>query len=157
MKHKFLAACLVLNATFLVSGCSTFYSAPTPTPSETAEPTETATATATPTPTPTEEPALNKVEIGIIDSSAYIDNGYVEVVAEALQVLEDDGKCTLTLTQGSIVRVVSVSAGQNVNSTVCASMQVPLSKFKGADISFSVEYVSSNSAGRSTTGIIKIQ
>lgn len=97
------------------------------------------------------------VEIGIIDSSAYIDNGYVEVVAEALQVLEDDGKCTLTLTQGKTVQKVTVSAVQNVTSTVCSSMQVPISNFKASDISYSVKYVSSKSAGTSASGIIKIQ
>jgi hypothetical protein len=128
-----------------------FYPTPTPTPTETVEPTE------TPTPTPTEEPGLNKVEIGIIDSSAYIDNGYVEVVAEAMQVLEDDGKCTLTLTQGNTVQKVTVAAVQNVTSTVCASMQVPISNFKAADIAYSVKYVSSKSAGTSASGIIKIQ
>lgn len=151
MKHKFLAAGLALSVTVLVSGCSMFYPTPTPTPTDTVEPTE------TPTPTPTEEPGLKKVEIGIIDSSAYIDNGYVEVVAEALQVLEDDGKCTLTLTQGKTVQKVTVSAVQNVTSTVCSSMQVPISNFKASDISYSVKYVSSKSAGTSASGIIKIQ
>ena len=151
MKRKVLAASLAISVTLLVSGCSMFYPTPTPTPTETVEPTE------TPTPTPTEEPGLTKVQIGIIDSSAYLDNGYVEVVAEAMEVLEDDGKCTLTLTQGNTVQKVTVGAVQNVTSTVCASMQVPISNFKAADISYSVKYVSSKSAGTSASGTIKIQ
>ena len=151
MKHKYSLAGLALIGALTLSGCSIFY------PNQVPTPTPTATKTETPTPTPTVDPSLNKVDINIIDSSAYIDNGYVEVVAEALKVLEDDGKCTLTLTQGKTVQTVSVDAVQNVNSTVCASMQVPLSKFKATDISYSVTYVSSKSTGTSASGTIKIQ
>lgn len=151
MKHKYLLAGLGLFATLTLSGCSLFY--PNPTPTSTATPTK----TPTPTPTPTVEPGITKVEIGILDSSAYLDNGYVEVVAEALKVLEDDGKCTLTLTQGKTVQKVTVSAVQNVNTTVCAAMQVPISNFKVADITYSVTYVSSKSTGTSAPGTIQIQ
>lgn len=151
MKHKFLIAGVGLFAALTLSGCSMFYPNPTPTATVTPTPTE------TPTPTPTVDPDLTKVEIGIIDSSAFIDNGYVEVVAEALKVLEDDGKCTLTLTQGKTVQTVTVGAVQNVNSTVCASMQVPLSNFKAANINYSVTYVSSKSTGTSASGTIQIQ
>ena len=142
---------MALIGALTLSGCSIFY------PNQVPTPTPTPTKTETPTPTPTVDPSLNKVDINIIDSSAYIDNGYVEVVAEALKVLEDDGKCTLTLTQGKTVQTVSVDAVQNENSTVCASMQVPLSKFKATDISYSVTYVSSKSTGTSASGTIKIQ
>ena len=151
MKHKFLIAGVGLCAALTLSGCSMFYPNPTPTATVTPTPTE------TPTPTPTVDPDLTKVEIGIIDSSAYLDNGYVEVVAEALKVLEDDGKCTLTLTQGKTVQTVTVSAVQNVNTTVCAAMQVPISNFKAADIGYSVTYVSSKSTGTSARGTIQIQ
>ena len=153
MKHKYLIAGVSLFAALALGGCSIFY--PNPTPTQTVTPTP--TPTETPKPTPTIEPGLTKVEIGIIDSSAYLDNGYVEVVAEALKVLEDDGKCTLTLTQAKTVQKVTVSAVQNVNSTVCSAMQVPISNFKAADISYSVTYVSSKSTGTSASGIIKIQ
>ncbi|MEN9604310.1 MAG: hypothetical protein RL545_999 [Actinomycetota bacterium] len=151
MKHKYSIAGVALFAALTLSGCSMFYPTQTPTA------THTKTPTPTPTPTPTVDPGLNKVDIGIIDSSAYIDNGYVEVVAEALKVLEDDGKCTLTLTQGKTVQTVTVDAVQNVNSTVCASMQVPLSNFKASAIGYSVTYVSSKSTGTSASGTIQIQ
>lgn len=151
MKHKLLIAGIGLFASLTLSGCSIFYPTPTPKPTATETPTE------TPKPTPTVDPGLNKVEIGIIDSSAYLDNGYVEVVAEALKVLEDDGKCTLTLTQGKTVQKVTVSAVENVNTTVCAAMQVPISNFKAADIAYSVTYTSSKSAGTSEPGTIQIQ
>jgi hypothetical protein len=151
MKHKYSIAGVALFAALTLSGCSMFYPTPTPTPTPTVTPTE------TPTPTPTVDPGLAKVEIGIIDSSAYLDNGYVEVVAEALKVLEDDGKCTLTLTQGKTVQTVTVAAVQNVNSTACAAMQVPISNFKATDITYSVTYTSSKSTGTSASGTIKIQ
>ena len=151
MKHKLLIAGVGLFAALTLSGCSVFYPNPTPTPTVTPTPTE------TPTPTPTVDPGLTKVDIGIIDSSAYLDNGYVEVVAEALKVLEDDGKCTLTLTQGKTIQKVTVAAVQNVNTTVCAAMQVPISNFKAADIGYSVTYVSSKSTGTSAPGTIQIQ
>ncbi len=153
MKYQKIIAGLSIFAALSLSGCSIFYPTPTPTPT----PTHTLEPVPTPTPTPTEDPSLNKVEIGIIDASAFIDNGYVEVVAEALKVLEDDGKCTLTLTQGNTTQKVTVSAVQNVNSTVCASMQVPLSNFKATDITYSVTYVSSKSTGTSKSGTIQIQ
>ncbi len=151
MKHKYSIAGVALFAALTLSGCSMFYPNPTPKPTPTVTPTE------TPTPTPTVDPGLAKVDIGIIDSSAYLDNGYVEVVAEALKVLEDDGKCTLTLTQGKTVQTVTVDAVQNVNSTVCASMQVPISNFKATDIKYSVTYLSSKSSGTSASGTIQIQ
>ncbi len=153
MKQKYLVGAIALVATFVLSGCSLFY----PTPTHTATPTPTKTATPTPTPTPTIDPSLNKVKINIIDSSAFMANGYVEVVAEAENVLEDGGQCTLTLTQGSAVQKVTVSAVQNVTTTVCASMQIPLSNFKAADINYTVTYVSPKSAGVSEPGTIQIQ
>lgn len=153
MKHKILLAGFGIFASLSLSGCSMFYPNPVPTPTHTIEPTK----TPTPTPTPTPDPSLKQIKVGIIDSSAYIDNGYVEVVAEAQGVLEDDGKCILTLTQGDIKQVITVTAVQNVNSTVCASMQSPLSNFKTAPINFSVQYISSKSTGTSATGSIQIQ
>jgi hypothetical protein len=155
MSQKYFVAGVGIVVTLALSGCSLFYPNSTPTP----EPTKTATATPTsePTPEPTIEPSLSKVEIGIIDSSAFIDNGYVEVVAEALNVLEDDGKCTLTLTQGKTIQKVTVSAVQNVRSTVCTSMQVPIKNFKATNIDYSVTYVSSKSEGTSEPGTIQIQ
>lgn len=153
MKPKIWIAGIGVFAALTLSGCSMFY--PNPKPTQTATPTP--TKTPTPTPTKTVDPGLNKVDIHIIDSSAFVDNGYVEVVAEATKVLEDDGKCTLTLTQGKTVQTITVGAVQNVNTTVCNEMHVPLSNFKAADINFSVTYVSSKSTGTSQTGTIQVQ
>lgn len=153
MKHKMLFAGVAVFATLTLSGCSMFYPNPAPTPTKTKTPTE----TPTPTPTKTPDPGLDKVKIRIIDSSAFVDNGYVDVVAEALDVLEDDGKCTLTLTQGKTVQTITVGAVQNVNTTVCHEMHVPLSNFKTAPINYSVTYISSTSTGTSETGTVQIQ
>mgnify|MGYP000331809542 FL=1 len=153
MKHKSLLVGIGVFTALTLSGCSMFYPNPTPTPT----PTKTATETPTPTPTETPDPGLNKIDIRIIDASAFIDNGYVDVVAEALNVLEDDGKCTLTLTQGKSVQTITVKSVQNVNTTVCNEMHVPLSNFKSADIKYSVTYVSSKSTGTSETGTLQIQ
>lgn len=157
MRQKYLVAAVCILVSLALSGCSFFYPNSTPTPKPT--PTKTSTETPKPTPTtePTVDPKLSKVEIGIIDSSAFIDNGYIEVVAEALNVLEDDGKCTLTLTQGKTIQKVTVSAVQNVSSTVCPSMQVPIKNFKATNIDYSVTYVSSKSEGTSEPGTIQIQ
>lgn len=149
--HKSLLAGFGVLAALTLSGCSMFYPNPTPAP------TATKTPTPTPTPTKTPDPSLDKVTIHIIDSSAFIDNGYVDIVAEAMDVLEDDGKCTLKLTQGKTVQTITVGATQNVTTTVCNEMHVPLSNFKASDISFSVTYVSSKSTGTSETGTVQIQ
>ena len=153
MKHKSLLSVLGVFAAITLSGCSMFYPNPTPTPTATKTPTQKPTST----PTPTPDPGLTKVKIHIIDSSAFVDNGYVDIVAEALNVLEDDGKCTLTLTQGKTSQTITVGAVQNVNTTVCNEMHVPLSNFKAADINYSVTYVSSKSTGTSETGTVQIQ
>ena len=155
IKHKKLVAGIGVFAALTLSGCSMFYPNPKPTATET--PTPTKTPTPTPTPTKTPDPSLDKVKIRIIDSSAFVDNGYVDVVAEALGILEDDGKCTLTLTQGKTVQTVTVGSVQNVNTTVCNEMHVPLSNFKAADITYSVTYISSKSTGTSETGTIQVQ
>lgn len=155
MSQKYFVAGIGILVSLTLSGCSVFYpnSTPKPTPTKTS----TTEPTPSPTPEPTVEPKLSKVEIAIIDSSAFLDNGYVEVVAEALNVLEDDGKCTLTLTQGKTVQKVTVSAVQNVRSTVCTAIQVPIKNFKATNIDYSVTYVSSKSEGTSEPGTIQIQ
>lgn len=153
MKHKSLLVGIAVFAALTLSGCSMFYPNPTPTPT----PTKTATETPTPTPTETPDPGLNKIDVRIIDASAFIDNGYVDVVAEALNVLEDDGKCTLTLSQGKSVQKITVAAVQNVNTTVCNEMHISLSNFKTTAINYSVTYSSSKSIGTSESGTVEIQ
>ena len=153
MKHKLLTAGIALAATVAFSACSMFY--PNQTPTET--PTPTQTATETPTPTPTIDPNLKPVEINIIDASAFKENGTVDVIAEALGIMEDDGKCTLVVSQGSASETVTVNAESNVTSTQCFPMSIPLTGFKSGNLSYTVTYVSDASAGVSSTGTISIQ
>ncbi len=153
MKHKIITAGLTLALTAALAGCSIFYpnSEPTPTP------TPTQTETPTPTPTPTVDPNLKKVEINIRDASAFKDNGTVDVIAEALDIMEDDGRCTLVVSQGSISETVTVNAEINVTSTQCFPMSVPLTSFKDGNLKFTVTYLSDKSTGVFANGTIAIQ
>lgn len=153
MKHKLLTAGVTLVVSVTLAGCSIFYPNPTPNPT----PTDTPTPTVTPTPTPTVDPNLNKVEINVIDASAFRGNGTVDVIAEALAILEDDGKCTLVVKQGAVSQTVTVSAESNVNSTQCFPMSIPLTGFKDGNLSYTVSYLSDASAGSTSSGTITIQ
>jgi hypothetical protein len=143
MKQKFLTAGLAFALAVAFSGCSMFYpnEQPTPTSTNTEEPTPTVT------PTPTLDPDLTRVDINILNTSAFRDNGYIQVIAEALEVMEEDGKCTLKVTQGDMSQSVTVSAEPNVTSTQCFPMEVPINGFTDGNISYTVTYVSSKSAG----------
>ena len=153
MKHKLLTAGVTLVVATTLSGCSLFYPNPGPTPT----PTKTETPTPTPTPTPTVDPNLKPVDIHIIDASAFRGNGTVDVIAEALAIMEDNGKCTLVVSQGSVSETVTVKAESNVNSTQCFPMSVPVTGFKDGKLSYRVTYVSPLSGGESTSGTISIQ
>jgi hypothetical protein len=153
MKHKLLTAGVTLVVAATLSGCSIFY----PNPGTTPTPTKTETPTPTPTPTETIDPNLKPVDIHIIDASAFRGNGTVDVIAEALAIMEDDGNCTLVVSQGSVSQTVTVNAESNVNSTQCFPMSVPLTGFKDGKLSYRVTYISQLSGGESTTGTISIQ
>ena len=153
MKHKIITAGLTFALTATLAGCSIFYpnSEPTPTP------TPTQTETPTPTPTPTVDPNLKKIEINIRDASAFKDNGTVDVIAEALDIMEDDGRCTLVVSQGSVSETVTVNAESNVTSTQCFPMSVPLTSFKDGNLKFTVTYLSDKATGVFPNGTIAIQ
>ena len=152
-KRVFLSAAIMFVATYL-SACSLFY--PSEIPTKTPAPTKTSTATPTPTPTKTANPNLKKVSLHIIDSSGFKANGYVEVIAEAKGILEDDGQCILTVTQGLVSESFTGKTDQNVTSTQCFPLQVPISKFKTGKASFEVQYVSSKYSG-SISGSVAIE
>lgn len=141
MKHKLLTAVMALTVTFSIAGCSMFYPNPEPTP------TQTETPKPTDKPTPTVDPNLNKIQLNVLNSSAFRDNGTIEVIVEALEILEEDGKCTLKVTQGALSQSVTVNAEPNVTSTQCFPMEVPIGDFKDGKVAFTVHYVSSKSSG----------
>jgi hypothetical protein len=155
MKQKIFTAGLALALTAFLAGCSIFYPNTPPTPTPT--PTPTQTETPTPTPTPTVDPNLKEVKINILDSSAFKDNGTVDVIAEVLGILEEDGRCTLVVSQGALSQTVVVNAESNVTSTQCFPMSVPLSAFKDGNLKFTVSYVSDKSSGVFPNGTIAIQ
>jgi hypothetical protein len=153
VKHKILAAGLILALSATLTGCSIFYPNQEPTPT----PTPTETPTPTTTPTPTVDPNLNPVEINIRDASAFKANGTVDVIAEALGIMEEEGRCTLVVSQGSTSETVTVKAESNVNSTQCFPMSIPLQSFKAGNLKFTVTYVSETSSGVFPNGTIAIQ
>ena len=155
MKQKVITAGLVLVVAATLAGCSIFYPNPTPTP--TPSPTPTQTETPTPTPTPTVDPNLKEVKINILDASAYKDNGTVDVIAEVLGIMEEDGRCTLVVSQGALSQKVTVNAESNVTSTQCFPMSFPLNAFKDGNLQFTVSYVSDKSSGVFSNGTIAIQ
>lgn len=150
MKPKFLIATIGLFATLTFSGCSIFYPNPNTTPTATKTPTE------TPTETPTVDPELKKVDINIIDASAFKDNGTIDIIAEASGILEDDGNCTLKLVQGKISQTVTVEAESNVSSTQCFPMSVSISEFKIGDVAYTVSYKSPKHSG-TISGTVTVQ
>jgi hypothetical protein len=155
MKHRLLTAVVTLVVATTLAGCSIFYPNPGTTPSPTK--TETQTPTPTPTPTPTVDPNLKPVDIHILDASAFRANGTIDVIAEALAILEDNGECTLVVSQGSVSQTITVKAESNVSTTQCFPMSLPLSGFKDGNLKFKVTYVSPVSSGSSSTGTISIQ
>lgn len=147
MKSKILAIGFGVVALITFSGCSLFYPNAAPTPTQTQTPTDEPTETPTPTPTPTDDPELKTIKLNVLDATAFRDNGTVTVIAEALGVLEEGGKCTLKVTQGKVSKAVTVASEPNVTSTQCFPMEVPIDDFKIGKLDFSVSYTSSKSKG----------
>ena len=154
MKLRILAGTSLLAVSLTLGSCSMLY--PGPTPTSTTTDTPSATETPTETPTPTVDPNLNQVSLTLIDANGFKDNGYVQVIASVDGVMEDDGKCTLVVTQGAQSQSVEVAAESNVNSTQCFPMQVPISSFKNGNAKFTVTYLSDASTG-TTSGTVQIQ
>lgn len=156
MKLRVPMATLAVAATLALGGCAFLtpnWSALQPThkpvPSN-----ENPTPTATPTPTPTSDAKLAKVVVTILNSSA--DAMGIDVVAQALDVSEDGGTCTLTVSQAATKKVVSVSAESNVTDTQCFPIHLPLDGFVSGAATFTVAYKSSTSTGVSSVGQLVI-
>lgn len=154
MKLRSLAGVGLLSISLALTSCSMLYPGQNPTPTQTETPTPTETPTETPT--PTVDPNLKQTTITIIDSNAFRDNGYVQVIASVDGVMEDDGKCTLVVTQNGQGQSVEVKAESNVTSTQCYPMEVPIASFKNGTAKFTVTYVSDASTG-TNSGTVQIQ
>jgi hypothetical protein len=154
MKLRVTLAVAVTASALALGGCSFLtpnWSALQPTKKPI--PTE-STTTPSPTPTPTTDAKLAKVAVTILNSSA--DSTGIDVVAQAMNVSEDGGTCTLTVSQAATKKVVSVSAESNVTDTQCFPIHLPLDGFVSGAATFSVTYKSSTSTGVSPVGQLVI-
>lgn len=153
-KITFLAATLL--ATLALGGCSLFYPNPGSSPTPVESPSASTPSTEAPAPTTEPEPTLKQIDLNILDASAFKDNGTVDVIAEALQILEDDGNCTLKVTQGQKSQTVTVKAESNVTSTQCFPMSVPIASFKNGEAKYTVSYKSEKYSG-TISGTLTVQ
>lgn len=93
------------------------------------------------------------VEIGVTYAGVYGQN--VEVRAFASGVIEGNGKCTATFTQGSQTVAQSSDAFIDATTTQCGVINIPLSSFPGKGTwKLIVTYASPNSTGSYTAGDI---
>lgn len=155
MKRKVFLAALALVLPLTLTGCDFL----TPNwsvlqPTHTPEPSDTPTASETPTPTPTKVPALQGVEVNIVYSSA--DATGIDVVAQALNVSEDGGSCTITVSQAATKKTLTVKAESNVTDTQCFPIHLPLTGFVTGAATFTVSYESATSIGTSAINAIDI-
>ena len=154
---RILAAAALLTISVSLSGCTLFYpnwgatTAPVETPSESASP------TSEPSPTQTTPPKPKQpVNVDIVQSNSDSAAGTVSVIAQASGVSEDDGTCTLTVTQGSNVKSVTAKAESNVTDTQCFPLTLSIVGLAPGDASFTVSYDSSTYSGKSTPQVITI-
>lgn len=71
----------------------------------------------------------------------------IYVVGEATNVFETDGTCTLTLTQGSTTKSVTVKSEPNVDTTQCFPGYVSYAGFSKGSALVTVSYESAESKG----------
>lgn len=155
MKRKVFIALLALSLPLTLTGCDFLtpnWSALQPTKKPV--PTESQTPSETPTPTPTKPSNQQKVEVMIMNSSA--DSSGIDVVAMAVNVSEDGGTCTLTVSQAAVKKVVKVKAESNVTDTQCFPIHLPLTGFSSGAATFTVSYESATSVGTSPVNAIDI-
>ena len=154
MKHRLALSTLTVASTIVLGGCSFLtpnWSAlhPTQKPAPSASVTQPA-----PSPTPTATAKLAKVDVTILSSSA--DATGIDVVAQAMNVSEDGGTCTITVSQAATKKTLSVSAESNVSDTQCFPMHLPLDGFATGMATFTVSYKSATSTGISAINQLTI-
>ena len=154
MKFRVALAVATATTTLALGGCAFL------TPNwDALHPTKTPTATETteaPTPTPTPTKTMNraKVDVNIVYSSA--DSTGIDVVAQALNVSEDGGSCTITVSQAATKKTLTVKAESNVTDTQCFPIHLPLTGFVTGAATFTVSYESATAVGTSTVNSVDI-
>ena len=153
-KQRVALSALALATTLTLGGCAFLtpnWNAlrPTskPTPSDTA-------SSSTPTPTPTAPVKLEKVDVMILNSTA--DETGIDVVAQASNISEDGGTCTLAVSQAAVKKIILAKAESNVTDTQCFPMHLPLDGFSSGTATFTVSYKSPTSTGVSGVGQVVI-
>lgn len=132
----------------------------TPEPSATATPSPTPTAPAPPSPTatPTAAPPVDdRTPTSVVVSFAEwsVASGAVEVAGLA-DVVESDGTCTLTLTQGATTAVVTIPAEPDAASSVCGTLTVARSVLGPGRWTGVLRYSSAASIGESASFTIEV-
>jgi hypothetical protein len=162
MKKLALAATATLLAV-TVSGCSIFYpnwgekTPPIGTPSASDQPTSiespSASSSASASETPSQAP-VQPAKINVLQQS--VDSSGISVIAEAQNFSEDGGSCTLTFTNGTVKKSVTVKAESNASDTQCFPMTLPLTGLpKGAGL-ITITYSSKTHLGTSTAIAVTI-
>jgi len=103
---------------------------------------------------PTTTPKTVDVDISYADKSS--DGKNIEVRAFTTGVIEGDGTCLATLTNGSH-KVTDASAGFiDATSTICQPIEIPLTKLAAGTWQLVVTYTSKDVTGTSTPVEVKI-
>lgn len=144
---KLLASASIIVAALSLSGCDVFYpnstESPTPTPSSSVSETPTTEPSDSSSPTPTATAIVReKATVRIIQSAFDSGAGKISVIAEAANISEDGGSCTLIVTQGALTRQVTAKAESNVTDTQCYPLSVSSAGFVSGEIEFEVKYSS---------------
>lgn len=96
---------------------------------------------------PTVSEGLKSVSVGV--AFADVINGTVEIRAFVTQAIEGTGKCTATLTKGSLTITRSSEAFIDASSSQCRPIIIPLSEFQSGSWKLSVSYLSNTHKGTS--------
>lgn len=160
MLKKLLASAVLAASALSLTGCDVFYphpsESPLPTQSQSPSPTESPSESESPSPSPSQTPVRQKVSVRILQSSADSSSGNITVIAEAADISEDGGSCTLTVVQGSVTKQVTAKAESNVTDTQCYPLNLPLAGFSSGAATFTVQYDSPDSTGSASNNPIVI-
>ena len=146
-----------------LTGCDMFYpnwgqkTPPIGTPSASdipsEQPSESGSAAPSQSATPS-APVKLVAKINVLQSS--VDSSGISVVAEAQNFSEDGGSCTLTYTNGSLKKSITVKAEANATDTQCFPMNLPLTGLPKGPGLVTVSYSSTTHLGSSAAIAVTI-
>ena len=154
MKHRVVLASAIALGSLTLAGCSFLtpnWSALHPTSKPTASE---STPRATPTPTPTQPANLAQVDVMVLSATA--DSTGIDIIAQASNISEDGGTCTLVVSQAATKKTILAKGEANVTDTQCFPFHLPLTGFSSGVATFTVGYKSQTSTGISSVGQVVI-